>query len=582
MSSKAFARMQARSARRRHLPGAAAALALALGVGALLAPRAPLGAAEPAAVPGAAEAAKRIDRGALDAPVRYLADDLVEGRGPASRGDQLARLYLQTTLELLGFEPGGPGGAWQQPFEIVGVKTRAPATWTFTAGGKPVSLKYWDDFIVTSGVQRDSAALADAELVFVGYGIQAPEYQWDDFKGADLKGKVLVMMNNDPDWDDNLFAGKRRLYYGRWTYKYESAARQGAAGAIIIHTTPSAGYPWQVVQTSWSAEKFGLPHAGEPEMQIESWATEDAARRLLAASGHDLARLTEQARNRGFRPVPLGIRTSLAISNTVQRVQTANVLGLLKGSDPKLAGEVVVYSAHHDHFGIGQPDKRGDRIYNGALDNASGCAQLLAIARAYSALPERPRRSVLFLFVGVEEQGLLGSAYYVGHPTFPLGRIAANINYDGGNIWGRTRDVTAISLGKSSLDGTLIALAARQGRKVLDDQFPDRGHFYRSDQFSFAKAGVPALHINAGTDFIGRPPGWGKEQTEAWEATHYHQPSDELTPDWSFDGMIEDAQLGFFTGLAVAQADEMPVWNRGDEFESARKKALAEAAAAGR
>ncbi|HLX06316.1 MAG TPA: M28 family peptidase [Thermoanaerobaculia bacterium] len=532
----------------------------------------------PPTLPGAEQAARQIDKAVLESSVRFLSDDLVEGRGPATRGDQLARLYLASRLEGMGYEPGGPGGSWQQPFEIVGVKAKMPDVWTLRTGGKTVELRRWDDYIATSGVQRERATVENAELVFVGYGIQAPEYQWDDFKGADLKGKVLVMMNNDPDWDPNLFAGTRRLYYGRWTYKYESAARQGAAGAIIIHTTPSAGYPWQVVQTSWSGEKFTLPATGEPEIQVAAWATEDSLRKLFAAAGHDLDKLVAQARSRDFHPVPLGITTSITLENQVTRSQTANVAGLLRGSDPQLRDEVVIYSAHHDHFGIGTPDKTGDRIYHGANDNGAGCAQLLAIAKAFAALPERPRRSVLFLFVGVEEQGLLGSEYYAKHPTFPPGKIAADINYDGGDIWGRTTDLTSVALGKSAtLDHLIAALAAKQGRTVTADAFPDRGHFYRSDQFNFAKIGVPSVYLNPGTDFRGRPAGWGKAAIETWEANRYHQPSDKLEPDWNFDGMIEDAQLGFHLGVALAQADQMPTWNHGDEFEAARGRALAAA-----
>ncbi len=537
--------------------------------------------AAPAAVqlpPGAEAAAKAIDRASLEAPIRFLADDLLEGRGPASRGDETAQLYLASTLESLGYQPALPRGEWQQNFEIVGIKSDMPKSWTFKAGDQTVALKWWDDYIGASGVQAPTSTIKDAELVFVGYGIQAPEYQWDDFKGMDLKGKVLVMMNNDPDWDPKLFEGNRRLYYGRWTYKYESAARQGAAGAIIIHTTPSAGYPWQVVQTSWSGQQFELPAAGEPRLQLRAWATEEAARRLLQTADKDLTKLVEQAKSRDFKPVPLGITTSLTFSNAINKTRTANVLGLLPGSDPKLKDEVVVYTAHHDHLGVGQPDKSGDRIYNGAVDNASGCAEVLAIAKAYAALPQRPRRSILIAFVAAEEQGLLGSAYLAAHPPVPAGRIAANINYDGGNIHGRTRDLTEIGLGKSSLDGVVKALAARQGRRLEGDQFPDRGFFYRSDQFSFAKVGVPAIHPEAGTDFIGKPAGWGKQQAEEYELHRYHQPSDQFDPTWVYDGMIEDAQLGFYTGLVVADTTAMPTWNPGDEFEAVRKKSLAEVA----
>jgi Zn-dependent M28 family amino/carboxypeptidase len=523
----------------------------------------------------------QITKNTLEAPIRFLASDELEGRGPASRGDALARLYLQTQLQQLGFEPGGPmkdgKPQWQQPFDIVGITSQAPKTWTFRANnGKDVSLQYYQDFIASSGVQSDTSVIEDAEVVFVGYGIEAPEYKWNDFKGMNLKGKVLLMLNNDPESDPKLFAGKTRLYYGRWTYKYESAARQGAAGAIIIHTTPSAGYPWQVVQSSWTGEQFELPAAGEPRIQVAAWTTEEATRRMLAMVGQNLDKLIASAQSRNFKPVPLGIRTSLTLQNKISRVQTANVAGLLRGSDPKLRNEVIVYTAHHDHLGIGEPNASGDRIYNGALDNATGCAQLLAIARAMAALPERPRRSILMLFVAAEEQGLLGSQYYAQNPTFPPGRIAANINYDGGNIHGRTRDLTLIGMGKSSLDAVARAVAERQQRVLVPDQFPDRGFYYRSDQFNFAKIGVPALYFDSGTEYIGKPADYGKKLQEEWEAKHYHQPSDEIDDSWNFEGMIEDAQLGFLTGWLIAQADEMPTWNPGDEFEAARKKALAE------
>jgi len=560
----------------------AAAAALALPTVLTGAPKAPAAAAAIQLPPGAEKAAQAIDRASLEAPLRFLSDDLMEGRGPASRGDETAQLYLASMLESLGYQPALSKGEWQQRFDLVGVKAEPPKTWSFKAGGQTVDLKWWDEYIAASGIQAPASNLKDAELVFVGYGIQAPEYQWDDFKGMSLKGKVLVMLNNDPDWDPKLFAGERRLYYGRWTYKYESAARQGAAGAIIIHTTPSAGYPWQVVQTSWSGTQFEIPAAGEPRVQVRAWTTEDATRKLFQAAGKDLAKLIEQARNRDFKPVPLGITTSLTFNNEVTKTRTANVLGILPGSDPKLKDEVVIYTAHHDHLGIGQPDKNGDKIYNGAVDNASGCATVVAIARAYAALPQRPRRSIVISFVAGEEQGLLGSAYLAAHPPVPAGRIAANINFDSANVLGRTRDVSEVGLGKSSLDGIEQAIAARQGRRLLGDQFPDKGFFYRSDQFSFAKVGVPAVHPSAGTDFIGRPPGWGKEQADEYTKNRYHQPSDEFNPKWDYGGMIEDAQLGFYTGLVVANTPQMPTWNPGDEFEAARKRSLAALAGKGR
>jgi Zn-dependent M28 family amino/carboxypeptidase len=529
-------------------------------------------------IPAAVEAtAKReINAAALAAPIRYLASDALEGRGPASRGDTLARLYLATELESIGFTPAGTNNSWQQEFDIVGTTAQLPKAWNFKTKAGAVDLKLSDEYIAGSGVQTESAGFDDAELVFVGYGIEAPEFQWDDFKGVDVKGKVLVMLNNDPDWDDKLFAGKTRLYYGRWTYKYESAARHGAAGVIIVHTTPSAGYPWQVVQSSWGGEQFELPAESEPRIQMKGWATEDAVRRLVKAGGFDLEKLVAQAKERSFKPVPLGIRTSIHFKNKVSRVRTGNVAGILPGSDPKLKEEVVLYSAHHDHFGIGTPDKTGDNIYNGAEDNASGCAQLIAMARAYAALPERPRRSVLMLFVAGEEQGLLGSRYYSLHPTIPAGKIAANINYDGGNFLGRTKDITQVGMGKSSLDAIAKAIVEKQGRTLLPDQFADKGYYYRSDQFSFAKIGVPALYFDGGIDYIGKPEGWGRQEKDDWTEHVYHQPSDEIDDTWVFDGMIEDAQVGFYAGWLVAQADALPTWNPGDEFEAARKAALAQ------
>jgi Zn-dependent M28 family amino/carboxypeptidase len=551
-----------------------------LSFGAIALTCAGLASAQSVEIPAAVESAAKqyITKDTLIAPLRFLSSDLLEGRGPATRGDELARAYLATELQSLGYLPGGPNGQYQQSVDFVGVSTQSPDTWSFDAKSSKVDLKRGDEFIVSSGVQADQAQISDAELVFVGYGIEAPEYQWNDFKGMNLKGKVLVMLNNDPDWDPKLFAGKTRLYYGRWVYKYESAARQGAAGAIIIHTAPSAGYPWQVVQSSWSGEQFELPAEGEPRVQFRGWVTEGAARKLLKASGHDLDKLVAAARSPKFKPVPLGIKTSLTTQNKVAHVKTANVAGLLPGSDPQLKDEVVIFSAHHDHLGIGAPipgKPDADRIHNGALDNASGCAQVLAIARAYAALPEKPKRSLLMLFVAGEEQGLLGSKYYSLHPTFPAGKIAANINYDGANIWGRTKDIVLVGGGKSSIDSVANAILAKQGRAAVPEPFPDRGYYYRSDQFSFAKIGVPALYFEAGTDYIGRPPGWGKEQQEAFEEHDYHQPSDELRDSWNFDGVIENAQLGLYSGWVIAQAPTVPTWNKGDEFEAARLKALA-------
>lgn len=508
--------------------------------------------------------------------VKELADDKYEGRGPGSRGDQAARQYLAGELEALGMLPGAADGTWQQPFELIGVTADQPDSWAFESGEEILELSQWDDFIVFSGVQEERAEFRNAELVFVGYGIQAPEYEWDDYKDLSVAGKVVLIINNDPDWDENLFGGEKRLWYGRWDYKYLTAAQQGAIGAIIIHTQPSAGYPFQVVQTSWTGEQFELPAEGEARLQVAAWVTESSARSLIELSGQDLDALREAADNRDFAPVPLGVTTSIGFDVAINSVETANVLGLMPGSDPQSRDEVVIFTAHHDHLGIGTPNEDGDAIYNGAMDNASGVAQVLAIAKALKALPQAPRRSLLFAFVGAEEQGLLGSKYYAAYPTFSPGKIAANLNYDGGNIWGHTHDVTFIGLGKSSIDSIVSAVAAEQGRVVKPDQFADRGYFYRSDQFSFAKIGVPAMYLDTGTEFVDRPADWGKAQVNHFTDVNYHQPSDEYDDSWNFEGMISDAHLGFWTGLALANADEMPKWTEGDEFEAARLKALEE------
>jgi Zn-dependent M28 family amino/carboxypeptidase len=519
----------------------------------------------------AVEASKHITADRIRAHVRFLASDLLEGRGTGSRGDRLATAYAASVLEALGAKPGASDGGWSQRFDLIGTKGH-PAKLDVAASAKKLELLLSKDFMAVAGKQSTKSALARAEVVFVGFGIQAPEYQWDDYKGADLRGKVLLMMNNDPDWDPELFAGTTRLWYGRWDYKYSSAAKQGAAGALIIHTTPSAGYPWQVVQTSWSGAQFDLPAGDEPRVDVRGWTTEDAARRIASLGGQDLDALRERAKSRDFRPVPLGVFVSTSFDNAVEKTQAENVLALMRGSDPQLAAEAVVVSAHHDHLGMDASAKPGtDAIYNGAVDNAAGVAAALSIAEAFFAMPKPPRRSILFAIVAAEEQGLLGSQYLVAHPPVPKDKLVADINIDGLNIFGKTKDISMIGFGKSDLDDAVKALAAWQGRVVIPDSLPDRGFFYRSDQFSFAKIGVPGAYTHGGLDFVGRPSGWGKEQREKWEATHYHQPSDELTDEWNLDGAIDDARLLFLLGVDVANAKATPRWKHGDEFEAKRK-----------
>ncbi len=526
--------------------------------------------------PEVRRAAGKITEEVLRAHTKLLASDLLEGRGPATRGDSLAEAYIQSQMEAMGVKPGAPGGGWIQKVPLVGMRAAFSAPAVFRSERGSAEGVPGNDLVAFSGVQEAEARIEDAEIVFVGYGIVAPEYQWDDYKDTDLSGKVLLMMNNDPENDPNLFAGKTRLWYGRWDYKYLMAAKKGAAGAIIIHTTPSAGYPWHVVQNSWAGENFELPDDGSPRIRIKMWATEELSRTVARLGGQDLDALRASAESRSFRPVPLGVKFSFALSNAIVRKESGNVIGQIPGGDPGVSKEAIVYTAHHDHFGI-KPGSRpeDDVIYNGAIDNASGVASILCVARAFADLPGRPRRSVYFAFVAGEEQGLLGSQYLVEHPPVPAGRIAADINIDEANWFGKTRDISLIGLGKSSLDRDVIAVAKTQGRIVKPDQFPDRGRFYRSDQFNFARAGVPSAYLKFGTDVIGRPAGWGREQVEAYEKQTYHQPSDEYRESYDFSGAVEDARLAFLLGLRVANADAMPRWTKGDEFEAARVKALA-------
>jgi Zn-dependent M28 family amino/carboxypeptidase len=525
---------------------------------------------------GGPQAMAAIDEATFRSHMRFLSDDLLEGRGPASRGDQLAQLYVATQLQGLGLSPAGPSG-WLQKVPLVGVVSSAP-TMLEVPGPKGVTrLEYFKDYIAVAGKASQQVKVQDAEIVFVGYGIQAPEYQWDDFKGMDLRGKILLMMNNDPSEDPELFEGKKRLYYGRWDYKYEIAARQGAVGAIIIHTTESAGYPFSVIQTSWTGEQFDLRETDQAQLDMRAWVSDEGARQLVTNAGYDLDNLRRQAQQRDFKPVRLGSKCSLSFPCTLREQDTANVLAMLPGSDPELRKDAVIFMAHHDHLGLAaQRNASGDMIYNGAIDNAAGTASLLAIAKAFRSLPTPPRRSILFAVVGAEEQGLLGSKYFARHPTLPAGRMAAVINIDGISFLGRTHDVNVIGGGKSDLDDVLARMATTQKRTVTQDHFPDRGYYYRSDQFSLAKIGVPAVYLHAGIHVVGKEENWGREQQLAWVEKHYHQPTDEYREDWDLSGAVQDAQLLFLVGLEVANRTALPSWRAGDEFEAARKQALQE------
>lgn len=521
----------------------------------------------------------RVTEDKLHGHIQYLADDLLEGRGPATRGDELAQLYLRSQFRALGLKPLESLGGFQQPVPMLGLTSTSDSSWSIQSKGSSSAAQfaYFKDFIAVAGRPDTKIQLKDAEIVFVGYGIQAPEYQWDDFKGQDLKGKILLMMNNDPESDPKMFGGSRRLYYGRWDYKYESAARQGAAGAIIIHTEHSAGYPFTVIQTSWTGEEFELSESIGPRMDMKAWMTNEATEKLVSHAGLNLDQLRAQAESRDFKPVPLGVTLSTTISCKVRPSETANIIALLPGTDPKLSSEYVVFMAHHDHIGLAtERDINNDTIYNGAIDNASGTAALLTIADAIVNSGAKSRRSILFAAVGAEEQGLLGSKYFAEHPPVPNGKQSAVVNIDGINFLGLTRDVQVVGFGKSSLDSLVDAVAKKQGRVVIPDRDPSKGYYYRSDQFSLAKVGVPGVYLHAGQEVIGKPEGWGKEQLDAWTKKDYHQRSDEYNPKWDLSGAVKDVQLLLEVGWAAANQDEMQKWNAGDEFEAARKAAISQ------
>ncbi len=516
---------------------------------------------------------QRITTKEIDAHIKFLASDLLEGRAPATRGGHLAAEYIATQLEAYDVEPGVKGSYFQEvPIDIVG---SAKGSVNVTASGKArATLRYPDDVVVWAGSATPSSA-GRGELVFVGYGAAAPEYRWDDFKGVDLKGKVLLVLVNDPPAppaEPNLFGGKAMTYYGRWTYKYEEAERRGAAGMLIVHTSERAGYPWHTVIGSWAKEQRMLPRDPKlpPPLGVRGWITDSAATALLAHAGLDMAELRRRAESRDFRPVPTGIDIDAHFTNTVEHLKDANVIGIVRGSDPRLRDEYVVYSAHFDHHGIG-PVVNGDSIYNGAVDNASGVADILAVARS-AANSQRPRRSQMFLFVTAEESGLLGSQYYAENPTVPVSRIVANLNVDGGNVLGRVRNLNVLGDTKSSLGPSLARLASGRGIRLSPEEHPERGAFYRSDHFSFAKAGVPSVSIGAGTNYVGRAADWGRQQNEDYLAHRYHQPSDEYQSGWDLTGAVQLAEIVQQFGIMIANAPTVPTWSSDAEFKAIRDR----------
>jgi Zn-dependent M28 family amino/carboxypeptidase len=514
----------------------------------------------------------RITPQEIDAHLRFLSSDLLEGRAPATRGGRIAEEYIATQLQAFGVKPGVGDSSYFQRVPIDVVKAD-PATIKVTASGKATAnLRFTDDVVVWPGSATDASS-AHGELVFVGYGAAAPEYRWDDFKGTDVRGKILLVLVNDPPAtaaEPNLFGGRAMTYYGRWTYKYEEAERRGAAGMLIVHTTERAGYPWHVVVNSNSVEHRLLPR--DPSLPapigVRGWITDSAATALLAQAGLDMADLRKRAESRDFRPVSTGIIIDATMRNSVQHMSANNVVGVVRGIDPKVRDEYVAYSAHWDHFGIG-PVVNGDSIYNGAVDNASGVASVLTIAHA-AAEGVKPRRSQLFVFVTAEESGLLGSAYFGQHPTVPAAGIIAALNMDVVPVNGRVRDLNVMGDNKSSLGPALAQLVRSQGIRLSPDAHPEQGHFYRSDHFSFAKVGIPSVSIGGGVDYVDRPAGWGLQQAEDYTAHRYHQPSDEYRPDMDLSGAAQLADIVYRFGVSLGNARTIPTWNADAEFRAMR------------
>jgi len=523
--------------------------------------------------------ASAINEATLKAHIKFLADDLLEGRGTGARGGELAAKYIASQLEAVGVKGAAPGGSFFQPVSLVGVKADPATQLTISGPSDKETFKFADDFVAFTGAQTEEDDV-DTDLIFVGYGINAPEQRWNDYKGdaSDYKDKILVMLVNDPPattQEPNLFGGKALTYYGRWTYKYEEAARRGAAGAILLHTDQSAGYPWSVVRTSNGSWRFDIARTTTdptPYLKIRSWVTDDAAHRLMKLAGQDLDALRVKAASRDFQPVKLGLKGKLNLKSEVKRVAAPNVVGVLEGSDARLKGEYVVYSAHWDHLGIGAPNKDGDTIYNGALDNASGVACVLAIAETLARLPvaQRPRRSSLFLFPTAEEQGLLGAEWYSQHPVVPLANTAANVNLDSMNVLGVTHDFIPLGAERSTLKAVVDAVASEKGLQVSPDARPEQGSFFRSDHFPFAKVGVPSISLKEGNDYVGHTKEWGEQQFRAYNNAHYHQPSDEFRESWDFRGMIQEAEIALAIGMKVANAAQMPRFSDGDEFAKKR------------
>ena len=510
----------------------------------------------------------------LLAHIKVLASDEFEGRAPGTKGEELSVKYINDQFKKIGLKPGNPDGTYTQEVPLAGI--RGEPKMSFAVGDKITELKYPDDFVASSARLRPEISVDNSDVVFVGYGIVAPEYGWDDYKNVDMRGKTLLILIGDPPvrdpkdpskLDDKMFKGKAMTYYGRWTYKYEIAAQKRAAAAIIIHETEPAAYPWQVVRSSWGKENFELdnPNKNMDTVEARSWITLDTAKKLLADCGQNFDALKKSALTKEFRPVSLKATAYIEIKQQIRSFKSHNVIGKLEGGDPKLNGEYIIYTAHWDHLGR-HPELQGDQIFNGAIDNASGVASVIELGGAFTKLNPPPKRSVLFMATTAEEAGLLGAKYYTQHPLYPVEKTLADINIDGVNPWGKSRDVEDLTDGNSTLDDLLGQAAARQGRVLKPNTEPEKGGFYRVDSFEFAKAGVPALHAARGVEIIGKPPEYGKQKRDEYTAKHYHQPSDQVDPAWDLSGAVQDVQLLFEVGYQVANGDKFPEWKAGREF----------------
>jgi Zn-dependent M28 family amino/carboxypeptidase len=518
----------------------------------------------------------------LLAHIKILASDEFEGRAPGTKGEELSIKYITTQFKQIGLNPGNPNGTYMQEVPLAGIKS--DPRMSFMVGDKTIDLKYPDDFVASSARLQPEIKIDGSDVVFVGYGVVAPEYGWDDYKDLDVRGKTLLMLIGDPPipdskdpskLDEKMFKGKAMTYYGRWTYKYEIAVQKGAAAAVIIHETGPAGYPYSVVKTSWGKENYEIdsPNKNMDAVESRSWITLDAAKKLLADCGQDFDALKKSAIGKEFRPVTLKAKANIDIKQQLRSFKSDNVIGKLEGNDPILRDEYVIYSAHWDHLGR-HPELQGDQIFNGAIDNASGVASLLQLAAAFKKLNPPPNRSVLFVATTAEEAGLLGAKYYAEHPLYPLEKTLADINIDTVNPWGKTRDIEDLSNNNSTLDDLLAAAAKRNGRMMTPNSEPEKGSFYRADHFEFSKRGVPALYTGRGMDFVGKPAGFGRQKKDDYTAHHYHQVSDEIDPNWDFSGAVQDLQLLFEVGYEIANGDKFPEWKSASEFKAKRDEIL--------